>query len=435
MRVMAAAGAPARRAPSPQRGGAGHGGRRVRPRRTQAITGVARERGRRGQAPEQADAHADAHAAQIEALERALAMSQYAAHAVPSRERAAARAERWHVEHMPELEGHAADLGAEGSGAVADARGDDASRTVLGFEVDAHLQGVLMLNLLTILFGSNMALLKMSEGVGGMEPELFTAVRFATAAAALAPLGLTKALRDPQLALGGLELGFWAAGGYATQAMALLSADASRVSFLSAFTVISVPLLAGLTGKETPKCTWLCVALALGGVSLLEAGGSAPFGVGDAWALTSALLFGVHILRTEHYAHMFAKDPLPVIGLQMATVAAACTAWAAAQGVLPSDGEHLVDMMSGCMPEILYTGLISTALTLWLEIKAMKEVDATTAALTYAAEPMWGAAFAWVLLGERWGAAGWAGAALIITSSCLSSLLSDHHEDEPGREA
>jgi len=59
------------------------------------------------------------------------------------------------------------------------------------------------------------------------------------------------------------------------------------------------------------------------------------------------------------------------------------------------------------------------------EIKALENVSATEAALIYASEPMWGAAFAWVLLGERWGAMGWAGAALIVAGSCLSSVLGD----------
>lgn len=39
------------------------------------------------------------------------------------------------------------------------------------------------------------------------------------------------------------------------------------------------------------------------------------------------------------------------------------------------------------------------------------------AALVYATEPVWGAAAAASLLGERWGGAAWAGAALILAGS------------------
>ena len=40
-----------------------------------------------------------------------------------------------------------------------------------------------------------------------------------------------------------------------------------------------------------------------------------------------------------------------------------------------------------------------------------------------AAEPLWGALFAWTLLGERWGATGWLGAALIVGSSLGAQLV------------
>ena len=48
------------------------------------------------------------------------------------------------------------------------------------------------------------------------------------------------------------------------------------------------------------------------------------------------------------------------------------------------------------------------------QVVALRDVPATEAAMVYTVEPLWGAAFAWMLLGERWGPAGWMGAALIL---------------------
>lgn len=45
---------------------------------------------------------------------------------------------------------------------------------------------------------------------------------------------------------------------------------------------------------------------------------------------------------------------------------------------------------------------------------AMRDVSATETAIIYGLEPVWGAGFAWFLLGERWGATGWIGAALVL---------------------
>lgn len=65
-----------------------------------------------------------------------------------------------------------------------------------------------------------------------------------------------------------------------------------------------------------------------------------------------------------------------------------------------------------------------------LQMSAMCDVSATETAIIYGLEPVWGAGFAWFLLGERWGISGWIGAALVlgkvISSSCSYSLLVDH---------
>lgn len=45
---------------------------------------------------------------------------------------------------------------------------------------------------------------------------------------------------------------------------------------------------------------------------------------------------------------------------------------------------------------------------------AMRDVSATETAIIYGLEPVWGAGFAWFLLGERWGYAGWIGASLVL---------------------
>lgn len=79
----------------------------------------------------------------------------------------------------------------------------------------------------------------------------------------------------------------------------------------------------------------------------------------------------------------------------------------------------------------IYTGAFSTALCLWLEMAAMCDVSATETAIIYGLEPVWGAAFAWFLLGERWEAAGWVGAALVLGGSLTVQILGSIPE-KPG---
>ncbi len=86
--------------------------------------------------------------------------------------------------------------------------------------------------------------------------------------------------------------------------------------------------------------------------------------------------------------------------------------------------EHLLAAAEGLpWPALAFMGLATTAFTLSVEMHALKSVSSPLAALIYTAEPLWGALFAWVLLGERWGPTGWAGAALIIASTLAAQFL------------
>ena len=57
-----------------------------------------------------------------------------------------------------------------------------------------------------------------------------------------------------------------------------------------------------------------------------------------------------------------------------------------------------------------------------LQVVALQDVSSVEAAIIYTLEPVLGAAFAYLLLGERWGPAGWCGAALIVLSSLATQI-------------
>ena len=63
-----------------------------------------------------------------------------------------------------------------------------------------------------------------------------------------------------------------------------------------------------------------------------------------------------------------------------------------------------------------------------LQVVALHDVSSTDAAIIYTMEPVLGAAFAYALLGERWGHLGWAGAALIVVSSLAAQILGTENQ-------
>ncbi|KAH9794689.1 Integral membrane protein DUF6 containing protein [Citrus sinensis] len=293
-----------------------------------------------------------------------------------------------------------------------------------------------------LLFASNIPVIKEVEAI--TDPSAFTVVRFALSAIPFIPFVL-RARDDVHTRNAGFELGLWVSLGYLMQALGLETSDAGRASFISMFTVIVVPLLDGMLGAIVPARTWFGAVMSILGVALLESSGSPP-SVGDLLNFLSAVFFGIHMLRTEHISRSTnKKDFLPLLGYEVCVIALLSAVWyfiggslGGTQGSDPSSWTWTMfwDWMVA-FPWIpaLYTGIFSTGLCLWIEMAAMRDVSATETAIIYGLEPVWGAGFAWFILGERWGATGWLGAALVLVGSLTvqifgSSSPSNCNEDE-----
>ncbi|CAL5038000.1 unnamed protein product [Urochloa decumbens] len=296
--------------------------------------------------------------------------------------------------------------------------------------VPRKTRSIILLNLVTIIFASNISVVKEAETL--LDPDLFNMLRFTIAAIPFAPLLLTS-LRDWQTFVRGLELGVWASLAYLAQAIGLVTADAGRSSFISALTVIIVPLLDGLVGAVVPGYTWFGAFLSLLGVAMLELSGSPPC-VGDLLTLISAFSFAIHMLRTEHVSRNMKKENfLTLVGCEVFVVALISAATYILKCFIHNvqhwnfkswPPTELFGMaMALPWPAILYTGTFSTSFCLWAEVAAMRDVSATETAIIYGLEPVWGAGFAWTMLGERWGMTGFVGAIFIIVGSLMVQIL------------
>jgi len=133
---------------------------------------------------------------------------------------------------------------------------------------DGRLRGLALLNVMVILMGSNWVCVKASADAHMTDSMMFMAIRFGLAAALFLPF----LKLDKKIAKAGLEVGAWYAGGYVTQALALAHTAASRASLLSTFTVLAVPLIAGMSGQRIRPIVWACSAAALAGTAMLVRG-------------------------------------------------------------------------------------------------------------------------------------------------------------------
>ncbi|XP_030529098.1 uncharacterized protein LOC115739925 isoform X2 [Rhodamnia argentea] len=304
------------------------------------------------------------------------------------------------------------------------------------------VRSIVLLNVATFIYATNIPVVKEVESV--MDPAVFNVVRFAVSAIPFVPM-VIQSWDDVQTRNAGIELGIWVSLGYLMQALGLLTSDAGRATFLSMLTIIVVPLLDGMLGAIIPTRTWFGAFMSVIGVAMLESSGSPPC-VGDLLNFLSAIFFGIHLLRTERISRATDKrNFLPLIGHQVCVIAISSSLWYFIGGWV--GGIQEFDASSWTWPTIrdsvvqfpwipaLYTGIFSTGLCLWVEMAAMCDVSATETAIIYGLEPVWGAGFAWLLLGERWGITGWIGAALVLAGSltvqiCGSSPPYELDDDE-----
>uniref|UniRef100_A0ACD5X7L9 Uncharacterized protein n=1 Tax=Avena sativa TaxID=4498 RepID=A0ACD5X7L9_AVESA len=291
-------------------------------------------------------------------------------------------------------------------------------------------RSIMILNALTVIYASDIPVLKEVEAL--TEPAVFNMVRFVVAAIPFIPF-VIRAFGDRRTRNGGLELGLWISLAYLAQAIGLITSEAGQASFITAFTVIVVPLIDGIFGASIPKLTWFGAIVSIIGVGLLECGGSPPC-VGDVLSFFSAVFFGIHMLRTEQISRSINKKKfMALLSFEVLVVAFTSILWFLFKdGFVDVNDSSFESWTFGMLwdsaasfPWIpaLYTGVFSTGLCMWAEMVAMAHVSATETAIVYGLEPVWGAAFAWFLLGERWDNAAWIGAALVLCGSLTVQLF------------
>lgn len=364
------------------------------------------------------------------------------------------------------------------------------TREIESMGVSKRERGLILFAVIMCFYGANITLVKVAQQ--SMSTDLFAGLRFGVGALVFSPF-LKYAARDERVIRGGLELGLWCSLGYYMQNIGLQYTDAARASFISSFTIIAVPMLAGLSGREVKLATWGATAIAVAGLAMMEnlipipgvldtatatnaqgtlidgmsdfidvvtdadvdvvsataaaiadgaAQGSASVAsvaldvasgqggtvVGDLCTLGSALVFGIHIFRTDcifNGAPLAHKESMGLVCLQMLTVVACFS------GLLGYDYvDHAGDMQAmlgfsdwSSVPwsSVFFVGAVSTAGCIYLETVALTLIASQEATLMYSTEPIWGAIFAYFLLGETLSPSASIGAGLILLSTLVGA--------------
>ncbi|CAJ1445162.1 unnamed protein product [Effrenium voratum] len=311
--------------------------------------------------------------------------------------------------------------------------------------IGSQTGGIVLLNVVTMLFGSNQVLVKILEtddATHAMDSFLCMGLRFGVGALALRAFMLTKrkdkeaapeaapaSWADGSTAKAGVELSVWLFLGFATQAVGLQYTSASSGALLGSLTTVLVPLLSLLDGRHIDRLTWGSVCLALVGAVLFVGPSAISRAIssrGDVLELGSAAFFAVYIWRCEKLIRQLPESEVaPLTCLQLALVSCFSFLCFFAEGVSLASAMHMLAFPAGSWALLLALGVVTTGFCLWAEAKALREVDATVAALIYACEPVWGAIFAYVWRGETLdGPYAMSGAAFLLVASVTGVMAS-----------
>lgn len=300
------------------------------------------------------------------------------------------------------------------------------------------------------LYGTNFALVKILDDTVPVGAS--TSLRFTLAAVAALPWLLPVQDSDTDTdqdfwgpTLAGMEVGMWNSVGYIAQAVGLETVCASKSAFICSLAVVFVPILDALTGKVMSLQKMFGILMAVSGVAILELGdtffhtpaaGDAvkAVGAGDFISLLQPLAFGIGFWRMEHATMRYPDEAPRLTSSQLLSVALVSVAYCAVGvgGVAPPSLPEVMGWIQDyhILGALLWTGIVTTALTIFMETTALRSISAAEATLIFSTEPIWGSAFAALVVGERLGIEAGLGAAMILGGCLVSGLNLKGNDDD-----
>jgi drug/metabolite transporter (DMT)-like permease len=258
----------------------------------------------------------------------------------------------------------------------------------------------------------------------------FLAIRFCLTALLLAPawrgVGWRLALK---ILRAGLPLGLILLGIFIAETYGVALTTASNAAFLISTCVVMTPIVEWpVVGTRPSWRTILAALMALLGALLIATGARISFNAGDWLILLAALLRAGMVTFTKRLTRDAAISSLTLTSVQTATVGMGCLLI----GVLALPGglspPPLTPQFWGAT---LYLVVFCTIFAFFAQNYAVRQTSPTRAALLMGTEPVFGALFASIWLGEGLGATAWIGGALIVAASLFGVMAPPRSAEMP----
>ncbi|MBN7773865.1 DMT family transporter [Clostridium aminobutyricum] len=227
-----------------------------------------------------------------------------------------------------------------------------------------------------------------------------------------------------------LIISIFTAASFITGAFALVYATATNTGFLMATTVLFTPFLSYLIlHSKLDKKHMIPIGIVTLGLYLLCSGeGQFSFGLGEGLALICAITGACMLVFSSKYLEDM--DPLTTSVMQTGFTGVFCLIFA----FLFEDFPDVTNIPLVGWGVILYLAIGCTCIAYVIQNIALRHVPATFVALSFCTEPIFTAIASFFLLREILSWKGLIGAALIMTSIIIASLLPEETDDcEPNQ--
>lgn len=253
-------------------------------------------------------------------------------------------------------------------------------------------KGEIILLLTSIMWGGGFIATEFS--LGSMTPLQVMTIRFLIATIILCSVFFNqlKQISKSTLKKGTLA-GFFLFVGFVFQTVGLKYTTVSNNAFLSAISVIFVPIIGIFLGRKIDRYGIIGTILTVIGIAFLTINGSlTSINIGDVLTILGAMFYAIQILLVD----MFAKEEdVTVFTIVQITM---CFLFSLITMLIRGDLFFNITFNSG--GGVIYLAVFSTAIGLFLQVLGQKSTTETRAAIIMSTESVFGTIFAIILLNQ-----------------------------------
>ncbi len=213
----------------------------------------------------------------------------------------------------------------------------------------------------------------------------------------------------------GIIIGIWLYLSYLFQMWGVQYTSASNAAFITALSVVLVPVFGFLFfGYRAAYQVLAAILLAVIGLLLLTGANPLAWNKGDSLVFICSITVAFHIIFTGKYARL--HNVYLLTGIQLATVSLLTIL------ALPFNTIEWPRLSLLNVSALFYLALFGTVYTYVMQTKMQRHTTTARTALIFSMEPVFAALFAFIIADEQLTTTGWMGGVLIVISMIIAEL-------------